>query len=239
MFLRFGILFVCVLSFVLSREAGAEVPENGDVVKKIGESLYRVGEIQFDAESREIRIPVTVNMREGGPLEYLLVHESGKVHEAIFTTTVAPINLQIVMKLLRYQTGSGDVFNPLLATENIGKDGGVEEGRGDAVAFYFESSEGGDGVAVHEFVIDRQSAEAMLPGDWIYTGSEVREGTFLAEAEGSIIAIYLDPIAMLNMTREGADDDDRWGARTSVIPEIGTKGTLLIRAGEMRTSVEN
>jgi hypothetical protein len=81
-------------------------------------------------------------------------------------------------------------------------------------------------------VIDGESAEAMAPGDWIYTGSAVEEGAFMAEAEGSIIAIYLDHLAMFNMTREGADLDERWGARHTVIPEIGTRGTLTIRAGE-------
>ncbi len=40
----------------------------------------------------------------------------------------------------------------------------------------------------------------------------------MAEAEGSIIAIYLDHLAMFNMfSREGADLDERWGARHTVI----------------------
>ncbi len=47
-------------------------------VKKIGENLYRLGEIEFDAKSREIRFPVTVNQREGGPIEYLLVRETAR-----------------------------------------------------------------------------------------------------------------------------------------------------------------
>src|SRR5690606_6298120 len=48
------------------------VPEGG--VKKVGATLYRIGEVEFDAKTREIRFPVTVNMREGGPMEYILVH---------------------------------------------------------------------------------------------------------------------------------------------------------------------
>ncbi len=212
---------------VLSQGAPVAAAEEA-AIKKIGENRYRLGEIQFDAKTREVTLPVTVNMREGGPIEYLLVHENGKVHESIFTTAVPPTQLQIVMKLLRFNAGKGDVFNRLLAPENLEKEGGTKEERGDAVRFLFQQP-GGEALLIHELVIDGQSAEAMTAGDWIYTGSEIQEGAFMAEAEGSIIAIYLDHLALFNMTREGADDDDRWGTRTSLIPEIGTKGTLLIQ----------
>lgn len=207
----------------------AETPKPAVGVKKVGETLYRIGEIEFDAKSREIRFPVTVNMREGGPLEYILVHENGKVHESILTTAVSPTNLQIAMKLLRFKSGHGDVFNRLLAPEVLEKEGGTEAGRGDTVSFTFQAEGSDKAVPAYEFVIDGGSAEPMKPGGWIYTGSVVEGGTFMAEAEGSIIAIYLDHLALFNMTREGADIDDRWGARTSAIPEIGTKGILTIQ----------
>lgn len=213
-------------------EKSGEVPAPEVSVQKIGETLYRLGGIEFDAKSREIHFPVVVNMREGGPVEYLLVHENGKVHESILTTAVSPLHLQIVMKLLRYQAGNGDVFNRLLIPELIEKEGGREADRGETVSFLF-TPEGGEAMPVYDLVIDGESAAAMTPGGWIYTGSVVQDGAFMAEAEGSIIAIYLDHLALFNMTREGADIDERWGARHSVIPEIGTKGVLTIRAGEI------
>ncbi|NLT71833.1 MAG: hypothetical protein GXX91_14250 [Verrucomicrobiaceae bacterium] len=210
-----------------AREA-ISLPEGS--VKKVGETRYRIGEIEFDARTREIRFPATVNMREGGPLEYILVHERGKVHESIFTTAVSPLALQVAMKLLRYQAGYGDVFNRLLRPEMLEKEGGTEADRGDSLIFHFQAEGAEKAVPVYEFVIDGENAEAMTPGGWIYTGSVVEDGAFMAEAEGSIIAIYLDHLALFNMTREGADIDERWGARSSAIPEIGTKGTLTIQA---------
>lgn len=212
--------------------AGAEVPKPEVSVQKVGETLYRVGEIEFDAKTREIRFPATVNMNEGGPLEYILVNEKGKVHESIFTTSISPLYLQVAMKLLRYKAGHGDVFNRLLAPEALEKDGGTEADRGDSLKFTFQAEGSEKAVPVYEFVIDGESAEAMTPGNWTYTGSVVEEGTFMAEAEGSIIAIYLDHLALFNMTREGADIDERWGARSTVIPEIGTKGTMRIQPFE-------
>lgn len=209
-----------------AREA-ISLPEGS--VKKVGETRYRIGEIEFDARTRQIRFPVTVNMREGGPLEYVLVHERGKVHESIFTTAVSPLSLQVAMKLLRYKAGYGDVFNRLLRPEALEKEGGTEADRGDSLIFYFQADGTEKAVPVYEFVIDGESGGAMTPGGWIHTGSVVEDGVFMAEVEGSIIAIYLDHLALFNMTREGADIDERWGARSSAIPEIGTNGTLVIQ----------
>lgn len=210
--------------------ATEKVPEAEVSVKKVGETLYRIGAIEFDARTRQIRFPATVNMNEGGPLEYILVHEKGKVHESIFTTTVSPLSLQVAMKLLRYKAGQGDVFNHFLTPEALEKEGGTEAERGDSLIFTFQAEGAEKAVPVYEFVIDGESGEAMTPGAWIYTGSVVEGGTFMAEAEGSLVAIYLDHLALFNMTREGAEIDERWGARHSAIPEIGTKGIFTIEA---------
>lgn len=240
MSIRSGILLLCFALPLAAQEperkapsgsAPAEIPVPDAKVEKIAEHRFRIGEIEFDAKTREIRFPAAVNLREGGPMEYLLVHEQGKVHEAIFTTAVSPLHLQIAMKLLRYQAGHGDVFNPFLPAERLEKEGGKAADRGETVFLAF-AAEGGKARPAHEFVLDGESAEAMTPGGWVYTGSTVEGGSFMAEAEGSIVAIYLDPLAMFNMTREGADIDERWGARHSAIPEIGTKGVFTIRAGE-------
>lgn len=216
----------------LAEDDPAEKPEGegkdpAPKVAKIGEHLYRLGEIEFNAKTREVTVPVVVNMREGGPIEYILVHEAGKVHEAILTTKASPLDLQIAMKLVKYKTGHGDVFNRLLAPEILEKEGGEKEDRGDSIDAVFEP-EDGETIPAYELIIDGATAEAMTPGGWVYTGSVMENGSFMAESEGSIIAIYLDHLAMFNMTREGSDLDERWGARTSAIPEIGTKGTLRI-----------
>ncbi|MEM7699033.1 MAG: YdjY domain-containing protein [Verrucomicrobiota bacterium] len=198
-------------------------------VTKIGETKYRLGEVTFDAKTRELEIPVVVNMNEGGPVEYLLVHEQGKVHESIFTTKVAPVDLQIAMKLLRYEEGHGDVFNRFLPAELVESEGGREADRGDPVDFVFLEQAQENETSAPNLVIDAEGALPMDRGDWVFTGSYVDGDIFMAEAEGSIIAIYLDHIAMFNMTREGAETDERWGANGDLIPDIGTQGRLVIR----------
>lgn len=222
-----------VLAFLAPVQAQEEDPPGPErpLVTKIGEHTYRLGDIEMDAKKKELRLPVTVNMREGGPMEYVLVHETGKVHESIFTTEVSPLHLQTALKLLKFETGHGDVFNRFLSPEALDEEGGTEEERGDSFDFEFVA-EGAEPVLVHRLVIDGERAAPMTHGSWVFTGSVEEEGHFLAEGEGSIIAIYLDHIAMFNMTREGADIDERWGANSKAIPEIGTRGTLILKAAE-------
>jgi len=208
------------------REEQAEKP----AIKRIGDTRFRLGDVEFDAQTRRIDIPVIVNMREGGPMEYILVHENGKTHESILTTTARPLHVQIVLELLRYASGHGDVFNRLLPDELLEAEGGDEQGRGDAVdvAVQWEEQDDEHPIAAAPLVIDRQRAEPMSVEPWILTGSLSENGVFLAEAEGSIIAVYLDRFALFNMTREGAEIDERWGANGAAIPPVGTRGKIVI-----------
>jgi len=224
--IAFGSLILSVATIFGEDEAAT--PKR-PLVTQIGENTYRIGDIRLDSKTREVRLPVTVNMREGGPMEYLLVHETGKVHESVFVTEVAPMHLQIALKLLKYESGHGDVFNRLLPPHLIEEEGGTRAERGEAVEFAFIADSSDGETPVGELILDGDSMEPLSDPGWIHTGSLVSEGQFMAEIEGGFIAIYLDPNAMFNMTRSGADIDERWGANDKKIPEIGTKGELVIR----------
>ncbi len=231
----FAILTLCLQSGL---SQGAPEQEDRPLVTKIGDNRYRIGEIEFDAKERRVHLPVTVNMREGGPIEYFLVHEAGKVHESILVTSVSPLHLQIALKLLKFRSGNGDAFNRLLPPDLIEEEGGKLEDRGAPVKFSFSPETSDSETGITEMMIDGENSLPMDHGDWIYSGSSIDGGSFMAEVEGSIIAIYLDPMAMFNMTRDGADLDERWGANSQTIPEIGTRGILTVRIDEEHETSE-
>lgn len=222
------------LATLPAQEKGtAPTPAAAPKVTKIGDTEYRLGEIVFDAKSREIRLPATMNLREGGPIEYFLVHESGKVHEGMLTTKVKPLDLQIVMKLLRYKSGEGDLFDAFLPAEEQRRkiEAGPKTERGDAVAVTVAWEKDG---AKHEhpaadWILDGENSQPMPDAPWILTGSHVANGAYLADVEGSLIAIYLDQVAMMNMGRKGAENDERWGANAAKTPEVGQKITVFLR----------
>ncbi len=88
------------------KEAAAEVKRP---VKVEGDE-YRFGDIFFNKKSRAIRFPAEVIQNEV-VLEYGLVHAiMGKVHESLLATEINPIDLQIVMKLLRYEESKRDIW---------------------------------------------------------------------------------------------------------------------------------
>ena len=233
--MQIWIQFLTVVGLILLSQSYGISQENEKaksgrpLVTQVGENNYRIGKIRLNSKSREIRIPVTVNMREGGPMEYLLVHETGKVHESVLVTEISPLHLQIALKLLKYETGHGDVFNRLLPPHLIKEEGGSQDERGELTEFLFQPDNSEIETAASKMVLDGDSQEPLQSPGWIHTGSTHQEGQFMAEAEGGFIAIYLDPNAMFNMTRGGADIDERWGANADAIPEIGTKGELVIR----------
>ena len=205
-------------------------PDKMPKIEKIGETRFRMGKIEFDAKSKEIFIPAVVNKREGGPFEYVLVHEDGKIHESLLVTTASPLHLQVVTKLLKHKSGFGNVFDPILAAEEqTGSD--VDNGIQFSVIARWtpKGSKDAKEQDVSEWIIDGESSKPLTPEPWTLTGSSASNGAFLAEIEGSFIAIYLDPVAVMNMTRKGSHIDERWGANGKVIPEVGQKVTVVLK----------
>ena len=80
-------------------------------VEDLGDGKYRLGLLSFDENTRRISFPGEVNL-DDGLLEFAIVNEKGKIHESLLITQASPINLNIVLKLLRYQT-SPELFKIL------------------------------------------------------------------------------------------------------------------------------
>ena len=68
----------------------------------------------------------------------------------------------------------------------------------------------------------------MTNEPWIYGGSFVVEGDFVAESSGDIIAIFLSNAAMINFSGEDNQDDEVWSPHATRVPEIGTPVTVIL-----------
>jgi len=66
--------------------------------------------------------------------------------------------------------------------------------------------------------------------DWLYTGSIVVNGRFIAQSEGSIAALYHDPVAMIDNASAGGESDKVWFVKEGAAPPVGTPVTVTIRA---------
>ncbi|MFT4550437.1 MAG: hypothetical protein ACI9UA_003898 [Pseudoalteromonas tetraodonis] len=202
---------------------------------KIEGDEYRFGDIFFNKKTREIRFAAEV-IQDEVVLEYAIVHALiGKVHESLLATEIRPIDLQIVMKLLRYKDSQRDIWAEYDENGEVSKPM-QDDGKG-RVEFYITTKDE-DGkkktVPLSDWIEHRQGEEGeerseMPAGRFTYTGSGLWEGRFIAEGEGAFAAIYRYSGAMFNSFQPESDNDDIWFPRDGVVPPIGTKVEVSLK----------
>ncbi len=217
-----------------SNDAAAVSEQMASAQKRLqqqSDGTYTLGDIRIDAAKREVRLPCKVLHREL-PIEYLLVHETGKDHETVLTTAVSPLDLQVALLLANYTPGSTGLFAKLP--------------KGEPRPFPETAPKTPEGhrVQLHvEWQAERETKSAPLvqwyqnsdtrqpPPDldaWLFTGSQIKEGGFVAESEGSFVAVYADANALFNTPVSGNHRDDIWISLPKNIPPEETLVTLVI-----------
>jgi len=189
-------------------------------VRQIGPGLFQLGDVSLDRSNRTVRFPASVNLRDGH-IEYVVVTATGKTHESLLRTTAEPMHLQLAFLLLGAQ-GAGTHVLP--EDPAISLPGGKVE-----VEVSWMEDTGPRRFRAEEFVQDRKAGAPASRGNWIYTGSRLREDGFAAQLDGSIISLITDPDALINSPRPGREDDDNWLVRTNLLPPLHAPVEVSIR----------
>ena len=92
------ILLGNTLSFSQEKKAEAKEP----LMVKIDADNYKIGKLTLNQKTQEISFSAISNA-EDDILEFVLVNDFGKTHEALFVTEVKASSLNIAMKLLHYK----------------------------------------------------------------------------------------------------------------------------------------
>lgn len=240
--LRFLILFPAFVSLILAQDQSPVEPKSLPApdqavapvtpsVKKLDATRFQVGEVIFDQKTREIRFPTKVNMVEG-LLEYLVVHQNGKVHESLLATEVSPTHLNLAFTLLRY-SASKELYP--LPNETGGVSDKYPEVSADVkaaarVTIEVEWSDEGKvrRVPVNEWIQHAVKSTAMPAGPWVYGGSDFNDGKFVAETSGDVAAIFLSMAALINYPGVDNSDDTVWTPFPKRVPPEGTAVTVII-----------
>lgn len=216
-------------------------PAAKPTVEKIEGNRYRIGKIEFDSDKREIRIPAKVNMA-AGLIEFLIVHEKGKIHESLFTTDSSPSEINLAFTLLRYKP-SPELY--ALPNETGGLSGNFPVVPKDIriaarMCIDVEWTHEGktERIAANEWVQHASTSAAMSSTHWVYGGSQTTNGCFSAENTGDIAAIFLSNSAMINYPGNDNGDDTVWLAFENRVPPKGTNLTLIIAPYPIHQSVE-
>lgn len=163
-------------------------------VQRLGENLFRVGNIRVDTAKREITVPGRLNDVQA--LEFLANTTGGmKAYETGITLDTDAINFNVALVLIgldrRHANPSQGHFDP----RPVG---------GDPVAITVEykGSSGVERGPVERLLFDKSTSAAVPPGEWVYTGSTFyADGRYAAEVEGVLIGFAHTPSSVIESVK--------------------------------------
>lgn len=186
-------------------------------VERIGDGIFRIGKVTIDRKQRLVSFPASVNQAQG-LLEYVLVRTGGKTHESLLRTDAEPYDIQLACLLLN-----------LSGTDRpIAHQGANETPTGDPVRLSITLNN--ETIMPEQWLIQtsNDTKQDVPPLNWLFTGSLISEGRFMAQTEGSIIALFHDPFAILDHASKGGESDRVWFVKEGALPPPGTPVTLTI-----------
>jgi hypothetical protein len=167
-------------------------------VERLGEKLFRIGQIRVDVARRELTVTGMVNP-DVRALEFIANPvEGGKAYESALTldTTAVTFNAALLMIGLdpkHVRNAPTRHFDP--ATPE-----------GDQVEISFECQNAAcPRRPAEQLMYDQQKQEVLTGGAWVYTGSAFfPDGGYMAERQGVLIGFVHEPASIIEYTGKGA-----------------------------------
>lgn len=216
-------LFVAGAGSVAAQQPPAITPADPSLspppIKQISETVFEIGRVHLDKAQRSISFPASVNMTHG-VIEYAIVGTAGKRHESVLTTEAQPHHIHLAMLLLgaTNRTAQAESGQPIA---------------GEAVDIWVSPQGAGaePRVRIEHWIRKEQDGKAavMETGFWIYNGSRVIDGTFIAQRDESIVSIIHDPDALMNNPRRGRENDEIWFVNDKAVARMGALLTVTVQ----------
>ena len=221
--------FFCLVGLSV---VGQQVPSDGNAteketppkVERVAKGIYRVEKVLLDKNRNLISFPAITN-QVNGLIEYGIVHENGKTHEALFRTKVRPIRLQFVLLLAKHKPAKGFVEN-LWQEKPKPMDVSAHK-LGIFVSWDFNGSKGN--APLESLALNEKEDQPIEPRSFVFTGSKFVGKSFQAESTGSILAVYADDTAMINCADHDSNNDDVWYANKKTLPPLETPVVITLQ----------
>lgn len=180
---------------------------------KLGENQFQIGKIILDKKDQSIGINGKVNM-SSGMVEYIACTEYGKLHESVLVLDAEPYHIQVALLLLGLKPGG----------RPIDFQGAHQKPCGAPVKIFVSWQKQGktEKYPLETLLFYNELQNLMERTDWVFTGSQFMNGKYQAQVEGSIIASYHDPIAIIDHRSDTGTDDTLFQVNHSLVPPIGT-----------------
>ncbi len=214
----FTILSLTVLTALSAAEPpvapAAGIPPR---IEKLPDGSSRLGPLRLHPDTRELSFPARIVL-DNGVLECIIVTPSGRLHESLLEADVSPLQVQAMLYALDYNNG------PRL-TDAAGR-------RGDLLDILIEWTTPAGKTQrrrVEEWILDQRTSRALEPNGWVFVGSVIREGKFLAELEGNVAICYSVGATVLDTPDpQGTDDTIFVVGSTADLPGKGASVRVVL-----------
>ena len=215
--IRLTCLFFCLPCVHYGEDNSTALPK----IVKAGDGLYRFGDVVIDRGSKKISFPGVTN-QVSGLVEYGIVHNSGKIHESLFRTKVSPKIIHTSLLLLKLKAAEG-FFENLWAEKPKKVDYSANLVR---VTVSWELNGTKYEESLEQMALNHKDDQPIEGNSFVFTGSRIIEGTFLAEAGGSILAVYGDEDSIINSSDHDSSNDDVWYGNKAKMPPLECPVTI-------------
>ncbi len=200
---------------------GIEVKADIPMIRKLSDGKFQIDNIVVSKPEGSVSAPGVINMDEG-LVEYLACGPAGKLHESVLRVDVKPYYLQIALLLLGLEPGD----KPL---DFQGADGVPE---GDPVEILVSWQNGGGKKVerrAEELILNSLTKEPMKRTHWVFAGSKIVDGKYMAQIEQSIAATFHDPFAILDHPLPTGSDDTIYYVNQDAVPPKGTPVVFTVK----------
>lgn len=169
--------------------------------------MRTLGSVHIDLPTRSLLVTGRVN-QVSGLVEYLAVGAEGKTHESILVVEATPSDVHAGLLLLGLRPGGG-------VTEQ-----GQGKPFGPLVDVRIEWEEDGKtrGLPAEHAYLDGASTNLLAVSGWVFTGSAIQDGRYMADVGHSLAANHWDPWAVLNLAQDVGASDERLVAYENDLP---------------------
>ncbi|HPN39534.1 MAG TPA: YdjY domain-containing protein [Melioribacteraceae bacterium] len=185
---------------------------------KIDENIYKLDNIYINTLEKTVSFNGQINMSEG-LIEVFATAKHGKLHEALVVADIVPYFLQVSLLLLG-----------LNSTEFV--EYYKNSQKADFLEIYIEWQVNNDTkrYRIEECIWDKSKDREMPKTNWVFIGSRIENGKFMADINRSLITTYNDIYTIIDNPTEDRNNDEIYFVNKKIIPPKNTDVTIIIKA---------
>ena len=211
---------VAILLLIISNSSFSQVTDTIESpITKLDSNKYKLGNVIIDTEANEIVIPGRINMQKG-LVEVFACSPGGKLHESIIESDIVPYYLQVALLLLGLNPVDPKIFD---SGEDLSRYSQLE------ILVKWREHDSEKIYRAEELVWDSTNKKTMQQTNWIFRGSLVIDGNFVANEIKSLITTYNDPTTIIDNPLITGKNDELYEANSNLIPPVGTDVKVIIR----------